>query len=500
MSRLKFGFIPIEGGHYYREALEEVERAEDARLRLGLDGGAPRGHRPLLARRRSDAGGFATRTSRVRSAPTSCVAPFYHPVRLAEDAAMLDVISSGRFVLGHRDRLQARRVRPLRRRAREARRALRGAARDHEGPLDPGRRRRSGASTTRCEGRLEPKPVQRPHPPVWIGGWGDVTLRRAALLADAWVPGPTADLGRLLAGQAKFREHRGPPGSPEPVRVAADPGALHRRDRARGARARRAAPDARLPARSTAGRGSTRSSTRRPPTDLDALTVDRFLIGGPDRSCETSSRSCAEYGMTHVIFRLFFPACRTGTSCARSSSWRGRSCPRSGRQPARRLPGDRAQQHLLAERLPGQCQIQADQEGPTGSLPFTVKGRNLARQSTTRIAVGRRGSPTGSGPSRPTRACSRRSTRGTRTGSSAESYVPAAPPARSFDLSWPAGAAIAVVRCSKRLLANASSTEPILDDAEIRYVADVGSPPRGPVARHARPAGRRLFAARTGRD
>ena len=29
MARLQVGFIPIEGGHYYREALEEVTRAEE---------------------------------------------------------------------------------------------------------------------------------------------------------------------------------------------------------------------------------------------------------------------------------------------------------------------------------------------------------------------------------------------------------------------------------------------------------------------------------------
>ena len=28
------------------------------------------------------------------------ILPFYHPVRLAEDAALLDIMSSGRFILG----------------------------------------------------------------------------------------------------------------------------------------------------------------------------------------------------------------------------------------------------------------------------------------------------------------------------------------------------------------------------------------------------------------
>jgi len=33
MARLRIGFIPIEGGHYYKEALQEVTHAED----LGFD-------------------------------------------------------------------------------------------------------------------------------------------------------------------------------------------------------------------------------------------------------------------------------------------------------------------------------------------------------------------------------------------------------------------------------------------------------------------------------
>src|SRR5207244_2189707 len=58
------------------------------------------------------------------------------------------------------------------------------------------------------EGALEPKPVAKPHPPIWIGGWGDLTLKRAATLADNWIPGPTADLRRLLAGKKSFLDHR----------------------------------------------------------------------------------------------------------------------------------------------------------------------------------------------------------------------------------------------------------------------------------------------------
>src|SRR5437870_3057069 len=100
MARLKIGFIPIEGGQYYKEALDEVTKAEA----LGLDSVWMEEHHavtnhywpsPLTV-----LAGFATRTSRVMLGTDIVVAAFHHPVRLAEDIAMLDVMSGGRITLG----------------------------------------------------------------------------------------------------------------------------------------------------------------------------------------------------------------------------------------------------------------------------------------------------------------------------------------------------------------------------------------------------------------
>ena len=35
---------------------------------------------------------------------------------------------------------------------------------------------------------FQPKPVQRPHPPIWIGGQSRAALRRAARIGNAWHP------------------------------------------------------------------------------------------------------------------------------------------------------------------------------------------------------------------------------------------------------------------------------------------------------------------------
>jgi alkanesulfonate monooxygenase SsuD/methylene tetrahydromethanopterin reductase-like flavin-dependent oxidoreductase (luciferase family) len=100
MQGLKFGICPTEGGHFFGEALAEVERAEA----LGLDSvwlaehHGVRGHYWPAPIQMLTA--LAARTSRLTLGANVCVFPFYHPVRLAEETALLDVVSNGRAVLG----------------------------------------------------------------------------------------------------------------------------------------------------------------------------------------------------------------------------------------------------------------------------------------------------------------------------------------------------------------------------------------------------------------
>jgi probable F420-dependent oxidoreductase len=306
VAALQVGFIPIEGGHYYRDALEEVVRAED----LGFDSVWMEEHHsvtdhywpsplPVLA-------GFATRTSRMRLGTDILVAPFYHPVRLAEDAAMLDVMSGGRFVLGiaigyKPDEFALYGAELEKRGARfEEQLAIMDALWTQESISFAG-------AYYRVEGRLEPKPVTRPHPPVWIGGWGDITLRRAATLADNWVPGPTADLARLLAGKKRFIANRRGAGKTDAVAEWPLTRDVIIADTDREAR-ELAEKHIMISYRKEYAGG-----WRHPfidasiATDLDALMKDRFLIGGPDQVVRALKPFVTEYGMTHLICRVFFP-------------------------------------------------------------------------------------------------------------------------------------------------------------------------------------------------
>ncbi len=46
--------------------------------------------------------------------------------------------------------------------------------------------------------RIEPKPTSTHRHTTLVGGWGDLSLQRAAEIGDAWVPGPTASLDKLF--------------------------------------------------------------------------------------------------------------------------------------------------------------------------------------------------------------------------------------------------------------------------------------------------------------
>jgi Luciferase-like monooxygenase len=45
--------------------------------------------------------------------------------------------------------------------------------------------------------RMEPKPLQRPHPPVLLGGGAGAALRRAGRVADGWISASRADLRHI---------------------------------------------------------------------------------------------------------------------------------------------------------------------------------------------------------------------------------------------------------------------------------------------------------------
>jgi probable F420-dependent oxidoreductase len=150
--------------------------------------------------------GFAAAvTSRIRLGVAVVNHPYLAPAYLAKLAATVDVLSDGRLDLGlglgwMPEEFAAAGATMARRGARTAeyievmRRLWAGGVAEF-----------SGEFFSVPAGRMAPVPVQRPGPPVLLGGTVPQALERAGRLADGWLTSSRADLSRIGDGIAVVR-------------------------------------------------------------------------------------------------------------------------------------------------------------------------------------------------------------------------------------------------------------------------------------------------------
>jgi probable F420-dependent oxidoreductase len=141
----------------------------------------------------------AAHTSRIRLGVAVVNLPFVSPAYLAKQAATLDVLSGGRLDLGlgigwSQAEFVATGASPERRGARttEYLAVLRRLWGDEVAEFH-------GEFYTVPPSRMEPRPSQRPGPPVLLGGSAPMALRRAGRLADGWISRSGADLSSIGA-------------------------------------------------------------------------------------------------------------------------------------------------------------------------------------------------------------------------------------------------------------------------------------------------------------
>jgi probable F420-dependent oxidoreductase len=218
---MRFGVtLPQQGMEASPEAL--VRAAQQAE-RLGYDSvwanerllypvsprsrypGSPDGALPAFCRRTftplETLSYVAAQTSRVALGTGVVNMPLHNPVMLARQLATLDVLSGGRLRVGlgqawSVDEMEAG-----------------GAVATERGPradeflavlkrvwtTDPADFR--GRHFTLPKSILHPKPIQQPHPPIYLGAYAPKALARVGRTADGWLPAgvPLAALGPMMA-------------------------------------------------------------------------------------------------------------------------------------------------------------------------------------------------------------------------------------------------------------------------------------------------------------
>ena len=128
-------------------------------------------------------------TEHIRLVTSVMIIPYRNPLLTAKMLATLDVLSKGRLVVGAgvgwmEEEFQLLSAPPFAERGEVTNEYLRAFIElwTSDDPTFSGKYCEFSNIT------FLPKPVQKPHPPIWIGGQSRRALRRAAELGDAWHP------------------------------------------------------------------------------------------------------------------------------------------------------------------------------------------------------------------------------------------------------------------------------------------------------------------------
>ncbi len=146
-------------------------------------------------------------TSRVRLGTAVYLLALRPPAVAAKMAATLDVLSGGRLIFGvgvggeNPKEFELCGVPHAERGARvtEAIDVVRALWRDRPASFQ-------GRFTRFERVSIDPKPLQQPGPPIWIGGRSDAALSRAARQGDGWIS-YVIHAERYAQGMARIREH-----------------------------------------------------------------------------------------------------------------------------------------------------------------------------------------------------------------------------------------------------------------------------------------------------
>ncbi|HZP44982.1 MAG TPA: LLM class flavin-dependent oxidoreductase [Candidatus Binataceae bacterium] len=128
-------------------------------------------------------------TKKIKLMSTVVLLPLYTPMVLAKMTAVLDVASDGRYHMGigvggeFPKEFEACGV-PVKQRGSRSNEALEVITK-----LWTGKNVAFDGRYTKFSGvTLDPSPVQKPHPPIWVAGRKESAMRRAALYAQGWLP------------------------------------------------------------------------------------------------------------------------------------------------------------------------------------------------------------------------------------------------------------------------------------------------------------------------
>ncbi len=303
---MQVGLSPLQAGGNFEETLMECERAEA----LGFNSVWLGEHHnssffyptPLIG-----LAAIASRTHRLRLGTGVLLLPLYHPVAVAEEGAMVDMMSGGRLILGVGAGYAPEEFAAFGISLKErGSRLEEGASLLHRLWTEE-KVTHKGRHYQVTDVTVGPRPVQQPRPPLWFAGWAEPAIRRAARLGDAWIGGPSARLDELAACVRTYRQAQKEVGR---VVGSNDLGLIRYVFVADSLkRARAVAGDPFIQFFENTYFRLPHPVVKRPQGSFDIrqLAEDRIILGDPASCVEQIERFRKELGITHLICRISSP-------------------------------------------------------------------------------------------------------------------------------------------------------------------------------------------------
>ena len=232
----------------------------------------------------------------------------HKPLDIAEQIATVDVMSGGRVIfgiaLGYRDveylafgTTQKERVR----RFEENLEAITRLWTEDTVNM-------AGSHFTLEGASVGTKPVQKPHPPIWIGANADPAIRRAARLGDCWYVNPHNRIDTIVRQVEVYKRALDEYGKPFPREFPARREVFVARSREEAIRICAPYLSAKYAAYQQWGQGQAMPAGDNDlGVEFEELLRDRFLLGSPDEVADAILRLNRATGINHLIMSVQWP-------------------------------------------------------------------------------------------------------------------------------------------------------------------------------------------------
>ena len=151
--------------------------------------------------------------------------------------------------------------------------------------------------------RMNLRPVQKPHPPIWIAANNDPAIRRAADLGDSWFINPHATLDTIRRQMGIYREQLADAAKPFPKELPVIKEVFCAKDKATALQMAQPHLEGKYRDYAKWGQDKVMPGAEDFTQKFEELSEGRFILGSPDDCYEQLKPYWDEFGCNHLIIR-----------------------------------------------------------------------------------------------------------------------------------------------------------------------------------------------------